>query len=219
MNQVMKKNPSGNIKWLLVILALLLGALVAYAVPGYLGDNQPAETPADNGSPPIDLSDLQERVDQAVAVLDRNPADLTALKAAAGAWLEMGMRQSDSGGVDNISDSYRSYKAAVDYYRRYLALQPGDVEVRIDLGLAYFYLVMYDVAERELAAAAAAAPLNQRAWLSLGWVQDTAGKSEEARASWQKAVAIDPQSEAGQEAQRFIDSAQARAGYDTSTTP
>lgn len=216
MSEEVKKSLPGSLIWLLVSLALVLGALAAYGIPELLGGGQQA---TDNGSgaesAPVDLSDLQAQAGEAEAVLQDSPADTTAMLVAADAYLQMGMRQSGAGGIANISGSYQSFKTAADYYRRLLAVQPGDVDVRIDLGLTYFYLAMYNVAEREMAAAVQAAPLNQRAWLSLGWVQDTAGKSGEAKVSWRRAIEIDPSSPAGQEAQSFLDSAIARSAVTT----
>lgn len=212
------KSFPGNPYWFLaalVALALIAGVLAAYSITSLLGgDGQETADMAE--SQPVDVGDLQARAEEAEAALESGPNDRVLLAAAGDAYLEMGMRQSGAGGVANISESYRSYKAAADYYRRILALEPADVEVRIDLALTYFYLAMYDVAERELVTVTQADPVNQRAWLSLGWIQDTAGRYEQAKASWQQAITIDPASPAGQEAQRFLDSSMARP---TTTTP
>lgn len=227
MNDSQTKSPIANIRWLLVALAVVLGALIAYGVPDLLGDSQDStdRTPQADGQDAayrmsqVDVSDLQKEADKAEGALENNPRDIDALAAAGKAYLDMAGRLKYSGGFNDKDDLYRSAKAAVDYHRRYLDLRPDDYGKRIGLGLSYSYLDMNDIAERELVAATVAAPTSQRAWLSLGFIQNTAGKYEEARISLQKAVDIDPESGAGKEAQNLIDSILTSASHPTVTTP
>ena len=115
----------------------------------------------------------------------------------------MGTIQGENG---DVNDSYRSYKNAVDQYQKYLAMKPDDVEVMTDLGLAYADLQMTDIALRELKAATVAAPDNQRAWHSLGWVQyNWASNLPDAKIAWQKSYDLNPNSAIGEESKSFLD--------------
>src|SRR5665811_1261725 len=185
---------NSNLKWLLLIPVFAV-AVAIYLIPTVLlnedgsGDNT---TTASSQAVKIQLDDLQERINAYQALLQRNPDDFEAIKGIGDSYLEMGAYLREDG---STNESYGNYKKAVDQYRKYLAMKPDDVEVRTDLGLAYSYLQMIDIAIRELRTATAADPENQRAWHSLGWVlYNSAGDETGATEAWQKSYDIDPHS-------------------------
>ncbi|MEK7817315.1 MAG: tetratricopeptide repeat protein [Actinomycetota bacterium] len=206
---------SGNRKWLLLIPLFIAVVALAYIIPKVFGGDSGDKDSTVKQSQAIEteVADLQLQIDAYGEMLKRNPNDLMALRGLGDMYLQKGFVESEGG---DLSQPARSYKAAVDNYRRYLAIKPDDVELRIDLGLAYSYLEMIDIAVRELGAATAVASANQRAWHSLGWVLSSAGRTSEARDAWQKSYTIDPNSAIGKESKQFLDET---AGMGLATTP
>lgn len=96
------------------------------------------------------------------------------------------------------------YNEAALLYGRILKLNPEDAEAHNDLGLALHYLGDTQGALEILRAGTAKAPELQRQWLTLGFVQLSAGHSEEARAALERARDLDPQSDVGEEAVRLL---------------
>lgn len=197
---------SDNLKWFMLVPILLIAVGLGYVIPKLFGGgdaNEMAMTTKQQGQAvQLELSDLQARMDAYQEILKRDPNDLTAIRGLADTYLQMGSTQYDNG---DANEAYRSYKASVDQYRRYLALKPDDVEVRIDLGLDYSYLDMFEVAVRELKSVTQAAPTNQRAWHSLGWILASNNKTAEARDAWQKSYNLNPGNAIGQESKQFLD--------------
>jgi tetratricopeptide (TPR) repeat protein len=197
----------GNLKWLLLIPVFAVAITLGYLIPTQLlggGEGEQTDTgKKQNQALQIQISDLQDRANAYQNLLQRNPSDFDAMKGMGDSYLEIGSAQSENG---EVNDSYRSYKNAVDQYRKYLSIKPDDVEVRIDLGLTYSYLQMIDISQRELRAVVAAAPNNQRGWHTLGWVlYNGAGNLAEAKTAWQKAYELGPSTAIGQEAKSFLD--------------
>lgn len=195
-----------NLKWLLLIPVLAVAVGVGFLAMKLMAGDSSADTTTNSQQSPalqVQLSNIQEKITAYEALLQRNPNDLEALRGLGDSYLDEGRAQQQS---KQVNDSYRSYKNAVDQYRKYLAIQPTNVEVRIDLGLSYSYLQMIDIALRELNASVAAAPDNQRAWHSLGWVQyNGAGNLAAAREAWQKSYNLNPSTPIGQESKTFLD--------------
>jgi len=96
------------------------------------------------------------------------------------------------------------YSEAALLYGRILKLNPEDAEAHNDLGLALHYTGDTEGALEILRAGTAKAPELQRQWLTLGFVQLSAGHSEEARAALERARDLDPQSDVGEEAVRLL---------------
>lgn len=198
----------GNMKWLLLVPVFALALALGYLVPTQLlsgdgGDEQSAGNSQESQAAQIEIENMQSKLDDYQTVLSRNPGDIDVVRALADAYYEMGALQNKNG---DINDSYRSYKNAVDQYRKYLSVKPDNVEVMTDLGLAYAEFQMTDIAVRELKAAVASAPGNQRAWHSLGWIQYRwASNLPDAKIAWQKSYDIDPNTPIGKESKSFLD--------------
>lgn len=203
-----------NLKWLLLIPLLITVVALAYLIPKVFGgdsNGRDRTTKQQSQAYEVEVTELQGRIDAYAEILQRDPNDLVAIRGMGDDYLQKGFIEYEYG---DVNASSRSYKAAVDHYRRYLSLKPDDVEVRIDLGLAYSYLGMFEVAVRELKAATVAAPTSQRAWHSLGWVLAQGDNSAEARQAWQKSFELNPNSAIGKESKQFLDQS-AGVGTDT----
>jgi tetratricopeptide (TPR) repeat protein len=84
------------------------------------------------------------------------------------------------------------HKEAADAFRRALQLDPSLVTARINLGIALFNMPDLPAAQKELQAAIAAAPAAPQPHYLLGLAAKTQNKPEEAIASFQKVLRVDP---------------------------
>jgi tetratricopeptide (TPR) repeat protein len=84
------------------------------------------------------------------------------------------------------------HKEAADAFRRALQLDPGLVIARINLGIALYNIPDLPAAQKELQAAIAAAPSAPQPHYLLGLAAKTQNRPEQAIASFQKVLQIDP---------------------------
>jgi len=195
------------LKWLLLIPVFAIVVGLGYLIPKLVGgDSSDQNTIAKQQSQVVqqEIDEARQRLEAYEQLLQKNPNDLLSLRKLGDTYFEIGDRQWENG---DENEANRNYKKAVDQYRKYLGQNPGDVEVRIDLGYTYTKLSMFEVALRELQAVTAAAPNNQRAWLSLGYLYLNMSKIPEANDALQKSYNLDPGSDIGKEAKRLMDQA------------
>src|SRR5262245_36183028 len=84
------------------------------------------------------------------------------------------------------------HKEAADAFRRALQLDPGLVLARINLGIALFNIPDMPAAQKELRAAIAAAPSAPQPHYLLGLAAKLQNRPEEAIASFQRVLSVDP---------------------------
>jgi hypothetical protein len=84
------------------------------------------------------------------------------------------------------------FAAAADWYRMAIARTPGDVVLRYNLATAYFRAGLYDDAANQFEQVANADPMDEEAWLFLGYAESRAGRPSEARIAWEKVLEINP---------------------------
>lgn len=121
------------------------------------------------------------------AYVDANPDDMAATLALANAMHD-----------GKLTDQ------AVIYYKKYLLKNPSDPDARVDLGICYFELGDNDAAIQEMTLAVKDSPSHQLGHFNLGIVTMSAGRMDEAKSWFEKTVALDATSSAGQGAQRFL---------------
>ena len=86
------------------------------------------------------------------------------------------------------------HEAAVDSYLRCLELPPhrNDRVPRFELASSYLLLGEHDKAVPQLEAVLETSPEDEDAWYHLGLAHSGAGRPEQAREAWDRALAIDP---------------------------
>ncbi len=205
-----------NIKWVLLIPGIIVIIGLAYLVPKLVGVGS-GNTPTQPVNPGVQqqINDAQNRINTYSAQVKTNPGDVASVKNLGEAYLDLAQSQEQNN--QTVNDANRNFKNAIDQFRKYLAANSGDVDVTIDLGFAYSQLGMSEVALRELQAAAAQAPNNQRAWLNIGYIYLQTGRTDQCKAPLQKAVNLNPNSDEGKEAKQFLD--QANSGANAGLTP
>ncbi len=112
-----------------------------------------------------------------------------------------------------IGDQYydhREYAKAVEYYERSLALSPGNVNVRTDMGTAIWYMGDPDGAIREYEASLKTEPNYPQTLLNMGivkWQGKQDGKA--ALELWQRLLRVNPNYPDSQKVEKLIQQVQA----------
>lgn len=122
----------------------------------------------------------------------------------------------DAGALLKLANVYfdqRMFPRAIDMYNRFLELNPGDPNARVDLGTSYFELGLIDstrrdqylaTAKSEMEKALTYAPKHQLAYYNLGMVNLHTGDLEIANEWFKKCLEIDSTSAPGQRAQQLL---------------
>ena len=113
-------------------------------------------------------------------------------------------RQTEQSKANTREEAYRSnnigvalleqykHKEASDAFKRALQLEPGLARARVNLGIALFNLPDLPAAQKELLAASVALPTAPQPHYVLGLLAKTQNRVDDAIASFQKVVRIDP---------------------------
>ncbi|MHB8968114.1 MAG: tetratricopeptide repeat protein [Thermoleophilia bacterium] len=235
-----------NYKWLLLIPVLLVAIGFGVLIPMVLSsdsEEQPdiikeagLSAQAEEG-----VKRMLEQISSYEELLTTAPDDVDVLKPLADNYYDLAKLEEQN---QLTNDAFGHYKAAVDNYRKVLAVQPDNGPARLSLALAYNGLLMRDVAFRELQVftveslsaldttdtdllidaalfyqeefsllpeaeallgrATAVEPDNSRAWLSLGFVLRSQGRTAEATAAFEKVIAIDPNTSYADGAREYL---------------
>ncbi|MPZ19255.1 MAG: tetratricopeptide repeat protein [Luteitalea sp.] len=122
-----------------------------------------------------------------------------------GAWLQGRSQEADSGAVSaKQEEAYRENnigvarleqfdaKSAVESFRKALAAAPDLVIARVNLAIAHFYVPDLTAARTEAEAAAQGAPDRPQAHYVLGLIAKSENRIDEAKAAFERVLAIDP---------------------------
>lgn len=186
-----------------VILGWVLGSQQATpgAVPAAAAAQAapaPAATPQAPGAQQAPVLD-EGRVQALTTILASDPTN-------AGAHVQLGNTYFDA----------ERYPDAITHYEEALKLDPNNVDASTDLGVSYYYSNRADEALEQFRHSLSIDPNHTKTLLNQGIVlafgkQDLNAAAE----SWKKVVAIAPQSQEGQAAQRGLDGIAASRGGGT----
>lgn len=127
---------------------------------------------------------------------------ITELKA------KLAAKPKDADTLQKLGDAYfdaKRFTEAVDYYKKALELKPGEADIYNDLGLAMHYLGNSAEGLTYIENGIKKNPYHQRIWLTKGFILAYGmGDMNGARAAWEKAQALDPQSQVGKAASEFL---------------
>lgn len=173
-----------------IILTAGLAGAVIMGVAGCSKPEQEQSKPANvteqgqvSQSQPVSnvFADLKARV-------SLNPNDAEAVIGLANAYFEL-----------------KQFNEAITYYKKALVLKPGDADIYNELGLCYHYTNNAKDAVRYLDEGLQKNPYHQRIWLTKGFVLAYGmGDLEGARYSWEKAAALNPESQIGKAAADYL---------------
>jgi len=180
-------------KWIIIIIAVAAGGLiVASYITRQSGvpEKTVQQTPGQSSVPPVAPGPMVEQDLNKVVPLE-----------------ELGVENKSPQELAILGDKYfesSMFNQAILIYKRVLELDPRDIDTYNDLGLAYNYVNRPDLAVDILQKGTREAPSYQRIWLSLGFIQMSAGNNAEAKAALKKAAELNPRTDIGQEAMRML---------------
>lgn len=179
------------------IAGVFFGVLVGWIIGTQQGNGRPQAPPVAAAAPASQASSGQ----QAPPPLDESRASslkATAQQNAADAAtrVELGNMYFDAG----------RFSEAIDWYQQALKIQPRDVNVSTDLGIAYYYMNDPDKALAQFDRSLAIEPAHAKTLLNIGIVrafgkQDLKGAAE----VWQKILTVAPASEEARAAKQALD--------------
>jgi len=112
------------------------------------------------------------------------------------------------------------YADAIKYYEQAIALDPKNVDASTDLGVSYYYTNRADDALKQFEHSLSINPQHTKTLLNQGIVLAFGKRDMNAAAeSWKKVVAIAPQSQEGQAAQRGLEGIASSQSGSGGTTP
>lgn len=176
----------------LAIGVITLSCLAVLSLGGCSkSDKQATEPNADQGGAPTAMqggpnnatliNDLQAR-------LKEKPNDASVYWALGDAYLES-----------------RQYNEAVDNYKKAIEITPNESDIYNELGLALHYLGRSPEALKYIEEGIKKNPYNQRIWLTKGFITAYGmADLEGAKAAWEKARALNPESQVGKAAAEYL---------------
>lgn len=175
-------NPSwtGAQAYVLAAFCLLLGVALGYLFRGSAAPAAQAATAHASQPDTAAQKQAQAALEQAAAPLldavNKNPGDYDSL-------VKLG----------NLFYDGQQFQSAVSYYEKALAIHPENVDVRTDMGTAYWYAGNADKALAEMQISLKYRPGHPQTLFNLGWVR-WQGKAdpEGAVAAWQQLLKANP---------------------------
>ncbi|MBD3411150.1 MAG: tetratricopeptide repeat protein [Ignavibacteriales bacterium] len=185
----------------LAIAALLLVVVILWGSGMF--DAPEAPKNAATGSqvaPPNSGPNAPARDPAASAAIERRLKELRLATAADPSDAEVALELANA-----LNDAGR-YRQAIEGYESYLALEPDNPNAVIDMGVCYFNLAEYDVADSVMRSALKIDPDHQIGYYNLGVVNLSKGDPAEAMRMFERCVEIDPNSEHAKRAKELIES-------------
>lgn len=107
-----------------------------------------------------------------------------------------------------LGDAYfeaKQFNEASTYYKKALEFKPDEADIYNDLGLSVHYLGKSDEGLKYVEQGIKKNPYNQRIWLTKGFILAYGlGDLNGAKAAWEKANALNPESQIGKAAAEFL---------------
>lgn len=107
-----------------------------------------------------------------------------------------------------LGDAYfdaKQFSESAKYYKKVLEVKPGETDLYNDLGLSLHYLGNSAEALKYIEEGIKKNPYHQRIWLTKGFVLAYGtGDLEGARVAWEKANALNPESQIGKAAAEYL---------------
>ena len=168
-----------------VASALALPLLAGCSKPDDAGNarSTPGSTPA--VSPQVNSTTL---IDDLKSRLRENPNDVDILWRLADVYFEA-----------------KQFTESSEYYKKVLAIRPNETDVYNDLGLSQHYMGNSAEGLRYLDEGIKSNPYHQRIWLTKGFIMAYGmGDLDGAKGAWEKANALNPESQIGKAAADFL---------------
>jgi cytochrome c-type biogenesis protein CcmH/NrfG len=191
---------TGTQAYLFAAFCLLLGVALGYLFRGSASSpvsaNRAQQT--QDAQPQQQQPDMQAKLAQAaplVEAVNRNPKDYDSL-------VKLG----------NLFYDGQQYASAVQYYERAVSIHPENVDVRTDLGTAYWYSGNADQAIASLETALKYSPGHPQTLFNLGWVRwQGKGDPKGAIEAWERLLKANPDYPQREQIEQYIAKAKEHA--------
>lgn len=179
----------------LLVAAIIIGLLVIVGLGGYFfgikSKVNGTETRAAQGESAPQASvptDSAAMIDDLKAKLKEKPNDPELIAHLANAYFEL-----------------KQFDQAVNYYKEAIKLSPENIDFYNEAGLSLHYIGKSADGMKFIETGISKNPYHQRIWLTKGFMLAYGmGDLDGARAAWEKAKALDPESQIGKAASEFL---------------
>lgn len=175
---------------------LAAAGLLSIGVLGLSGCSKSGTESSNTGAPGVPPQSAVQQPPQAASNvisdlkmrLNERPDDPEVLRALADAYFEV-----------------KQFNEAIIYYKKALEKRPGDADIYNELGLSLHYTNNSREAVRYLDEGIKQNPYHQRIWLTKGFILAYGmGDLDAARSAWEKANALNPESQIGKAAGEYL---------------
>jgi tetratricopeptide (TPR) repeat protein len=197
-----KKQTSIVVKVIVVIVALAFISLPIMSLVGSIGSGGGSTPTGQGGSESQIAQQFQARIDANNQSLAKKPKDYATLVDQGNAysdWATQLLGQNKTSGADKPV-----FFTAIDYYKKALAVKPGDPAVTTDLAIAQFYYGDSASAIKNVEGVMAKDPTFAPAFFNAGIFYGSSGQNAKAIAALQTALKLDPKGQNAGAAQQMI---------------
>lgn len=174
---------------LLIVAGLLLSTVAAAIIS--ITDPPPTEDPSEIYR--SQLAQVQTVITQTEKSLEDEPENVVLLKQLGNSYYTLGQLYA---ALNDAEKSLESFEQALEPYGKVLELEPDDVDVRVDRAVAAYASENNEVAQDEFEQAIATDPTHAKAHFNYGvFLYFALNQPEEALASWQEVVELNPENE------------------------
>jgi tetratricopeptide (TPR) repeat protein len=114
--------------------------------------------------------------------------------------------------LGNLYYDAQQYPAAIQYYERAVTIHPENVDVRTDMGTAYWYAGNIDKAMEEMQTSLKYRPGHPQTLFNLGWIKwQGKGDAKGAVEAWQQLLKANPDYPQKQQVEQYIAKAKEHA--------
>jgi tetratricopeptide (TPR) repeat protein len=189
------------------IVFLISGVVFGLLIGWIIGSQQMAPPAAP--PPPPAAAAAPESQPQAAPPPPIDPQRVAALEKTAGAEPRNSTVRVDLG---NLYFNSERYEQAVPWYEAALKINPKDVSASTDLAVCYYYLQQDAKALTQLDHSLSIDPNHAKTLFNQGIIRASAKDIEGAMKSWQRVIAIAPNSEEGRRAKQILEGVAAGHG-------
>jgi tetratricopeptide (TPR) repeat protein len=162
-----KRRLRKNHLFVYIVIFIAGSGLVLTSVLGYFGFRSFASSPGRDSTYRVEqeIADLEYKISQFKISLENNPDNEYFLTKLGDSYFDLGVAYSYAKKDDKASESFA---LAIEPYGKVLEIDPGNVDVRVDMAVSAFWSGNHELAEAEFETAIAIDPEHIKAHYNYG---------------------------------------------------